>query len=108
MGRTACTEPQCLYKGALYLYLYLYLLAWQCSGAAVTRAPPLHRKGGLYTQYTQWHRYWGWGQVLQPLKGAESKGRPTGRKNKHFELKKIWFSALNTFNITESNRKIIQ
>ena len=24
MGRRACTEPQCLYKGALYLYLYLY------------------------------------------------------------------------------------
>ena len=24
MGRTACTEPQCLYNGALYLYLYLY------------------------------------------------------------------------------------
>jgi len=24
MGRTACTEPQCLYYGALYLYLYLY------------------------------------------------------------------------------------
>ena len=28
MGRTACTEPQCLYKGALHLYLtvklYLY------------------------------------------------------------------------------------
>jgi len=23
MGRTACTEPQCLYKGALYRYLYL-------------------------------------------------------------------------------------
>ena len=23
MGRTACTEPQCLHKGALYLYLYL-------------------------------------------------------------------------------------
>ena len=21
MGRTACTEPQCLYKGALYLFL---------------------------------------------------------------------------------------
>jgi len=21
MGHTACTEPQCLYKGALYLYL---------------------------------------------------------------------------------------
>ena len=25
MGRTACTEPQCLYKGDLYLYLYLHL-----------------------------------------------------------------------------------
>jgi len=24
MERTACTEPQCLYNGALYLYLYLY------------------------------------------------------------------------------------
>jgi hypothetical protein len=23
MGRTACTEPQCLYKGALYLTFYL-------------------------------------------------------------------------------------
>ena len=23
MGCTACTEPQCLYKDALYLYLYL-------------------------------------------------------------------------------------
>jgi len=22
MGRTACTEPQCLYKGVLYFYLY--------------------------------------------------------------------------------------
>jgi len=28
MGRTACTEPQCLYKGALYLYLYLILYYW--------------------------------------------------------------------------------
>ena len=26
MGRTACTEPQCLYKGDLYLYLPLVLL----------------------------------------------------------------------------------
>ena len=24
MDRTACTEPQCLHNGALYLYLYLY------------------------------------------------------------------------------------
>jgi hypothetical protein len=22
MGRTACTEPQCMYKGALYFYIY--------------------------------------------------------------------------------------
>ena len=26
MGGTACAEPQCLYKGALYLYLYHHLL----------------------------------------------------------------------------------
>jgi len=25
MGRTACTEPQCLYKGALYLFYYFKL-----------------------------------------------------------------------------------
>jgi hypothetical protein len=25
MGRTACTEPRCLYKGALYLTVELYL-----------------------------------------------------------------------------------
>ena len=24
MGRTACTKPQCLYKGALYLYYVYY------------------------------------------------------------------------------------
>jgi len=23
MGHTACTQPQCLYKGDLYLYFYL-------------------------------------------------------------------------------------
>ena len=23
MDRTACTEPQCVYNGTLYLYLYL-------------------------------------------------------------------------------------
>jgi len=23
IGRTACTEPQCLYKGDLYLYIYI-------------------------------------------------------------------------------------
>jgi hypothetical protein len=24
MGRTACTEPQFLYKGALYLYIFIH------------------------------------------------------------------------------------
>ena len=28
MDRTACTEPQYLYNGALYLYLYLFLPLW--------------------------------------------------------------------------------
>jgi len=28
MGRTACTEPQCLYKGARHLYLYIYSPYW--------------------------------------------------------------------------------
>jgi len=28
MGRRACTEPQCLYIGTLYLYLYLYSPYW--------------------------------------------------------------------------------
>ena len=27
MGRTTCTEPQCLYKGALYLYLLYVFMA---------------------------------------------------------------------------------
>ena len=30
MGRTACTESQCLYKDALYLYLYLTYSIWTC------------------------------------------------------------------------------
>jgi len=25
MGRTACTEPQCLYRGALNLYLHVFI-----------------------------------------------------------------------------------
>ena len=32
MGHTACTEPQCLYKGAFYLYLYLYLYLYSPCG----------------------------------------------------------------------------
>jgi len=29
MGRTACTEPRCLYKGDLYLYFYSHHLGMQ-------------------------------------------------------------------------------
>jgi hypothetical protein len=32
MGRTACTEPQCLYKGALYLYLTVELYLYSSYG----------------------------------------------------------------------------
>jgi len=28
LGRTACTEPQCLHNGALYLTVYFYTLCW--------------------------------------------------------------------------------
>jgi hypothetical protein len=38
MGRTACTEPQCVYKGVLYLLLYLYA----CPGIR-SRHPTLFR-----------------------------------------------------------------
>ena len=40
MGRTACTEPQCLYKGAVYLFFYthsepecyrIHLSIWNCT-----------------------------------------------------------------------------
>ena len=36
MGRTACTEPQCLYRGALYLYLKV----WQASVEKLPRTMP--------------------------------------------------------------------
>ena len=39
MGRTACTEPQCLYKDALYLYFTSSL--WTCSiRCSPTQFPP--------------------------------------------------------------------
>jgi hypothetical protein len=31
MGRSACTEPQCLYKGAPNLYLYLPVHVYACA-----------------------------------------------------------------------------
>jgi hypothetical protein len=29
MGRTACTEPQSLYKGALYFYIYIQRVSYK-------------------------------------------------------------------------------
>jgi hypothetical protein len=34
MGRTACTEPQCLYKGDIYLYLYAFFVFLHCFSLA--------------------------------------------------------------------------
>jgi len=46
MGRTACTEPQCLYKGDLYLFFYLYGVTHLNSCAVALYLP--HR-GGIIT-----------------------------------------------------------
>jgi len=35
MGRTACTEPQCLYKGALYLFTLHFVLTAQHSKESI-------------------------------------------------------------------------
>ena len=43
MGHTACTDPQCLYKGALYLYLTLH----------VSDRSTVHHQEYLNTLYTQ-------------------------------------------------------
>jgi len=40
MGSTACTEPQCLYKGALYLLLYMFRTVF----------PSIIRSSTLYIQ----------------------------------------------------------
>jgi hypothetical protein len=57
MGRTACTEPQCLYKGALYLLsfdeeaVWETALTWQVSGIE----PKFLGLSRLYTpQYTKY------------------------------------------------------
>ena len=50
MGRTACTEPQCLYKGALYLYLTveLYLYPPPSMGRTACTEPQCLYNGALY------------------------------------------------------------
>jgi len=38
MGRTACTEPQCLYKGDIYLFFYAFIIkAYNVFPEVVTR-----------------------------------------------------------------------
>jgi hypothetical protein len=37
MGRTACTEPQCLYKGALYLVHWVYNYTFRPCILAIVR-----------------------------------------------------------------------
>ena len=44
MGRTACTEPQCLYKGALYLYLFTVTLPIRNSSDHSIHLPAIKRK----------------------------------------------------------------
>ena len=46
MGRTACTEPQCLYKGARYLKVELYLNSPY--GPTACTEPQCLYKGALY------------------------------------------------------------
>jgi len=53
MGRTACTEPQCLYKGTLYLYLYIQYTALLITASI----PPLLPAD---TRNASWHK----GQTL--------------------------------------------
>jgi hypothetical protein len=52
MGRTACTEPQCLYKGALYL-LPFTLISQKCSNHLQTFKPKKVDKKQVHTEYIQ-------------------------------------------------------
>jgi hypothetical protein len=49
MGRTACTEPQCLYKGALYLYLYILFYSYMFRLVSIEPSSGRAFKNILYT-----------------------------------------------------------
>ena len=58
MGGTACTEPQCLYRGVLYPFLYTPLHShiskplancWQCTNVITTEKPTKTSKYKLQT-----------------------------------------------------------
>jgi len=52
MGRTACTEPQCLYKGALYLnFLQFYSLHPQM----LERTQQTHEGMKQNSRYSCWY-----------------------------------------------------
>ena len=60
MGRTACTEPQCLYKGALYLtFLQWTGWLWKCSmipsrGKRVSLLHSVQTSSGASQAHIQW------------------------------------------------------
>jgi hypothetical protein len=56
MGRTAYTEPQCLYKGALYLYLTVELYLYSPMGRTACTELQCLYKGALYL-YLTWKLY---------------------------------------------------
>jgi len=51
MGLTACIEPQCLYKGALYLllYIYIYIYIYICIYTRALVANNIANKQYIYT-----------------------------------------------------------
>jgi len=66
MGRTACTEPQCLYKGVLYLYLYLDTgtvfdfseKQWKCFMRMQTQIIPETKRRNVSLQMTYNQARW--------------------------------------------------
>jgi hypothetical protein len=75
MGFTACTEPQCLYKGDLYLYLTVELYLYSPYGpdglyratVPVQIAPYLtfYLSGStIFHIISQTTNIWGWKEVL--------------------------------------------
>jgi hypothetical protein len=59
MGRTACTEPQCLYNGALYLYFYGPVVQYAPSAETIRTPPSCHREFTYFTLNTEYfHEYY--------------------------------------------------
>jgi len=65
MDRTACTEPQCLYNGALYLYLYLYppMDRTACTEPQCLYNGPLYLYLYLHSPYRPYSLY----RALEPV-----------------------------------------